>query len=52
LVQYQGGREVQTGGILKYFEDLNLAPNPAEKGGKPKDFFEIASKSFAAICMR
>ena len=22
---------------------MNRAPNPAEKGGKPKDFFEIAS---------
>jgi hypothetical protein len=41
LVQGQGGREVQTGGIRQYFEDLNRAPNPA-KGGRPKDFFEIA----------
>ena len=40
LVQDQGGRDIQTGGILQYFEDLNLAPN-AEIG--PKDFFEIAS---------
>ena len=40
LVQYQGGREVQTGGILAYFEDLNRAPN---KEIGPKDFFEIAS---------
>jgi len=36
----QGGREVQTGGIPVYFEDLNRAPN-AEIG--PKDFFEMAS---------
>ena len=40
LVQYQGGREVQPGGILQYFEDLNRAPN-TEIG--PKDFFEMAS---------
>jgi hypothetical protein len=40
LVQGQGGREVQTGGILVYFEDLNFATN-AEIG--PKDFFEMAS---------
>jgi hypothetical protein len=35
LVQYRGGREVQTGGILEYFEDLNRAPNPpkAEANG-------------------
>jgi len=36
----QGGRDIQTGGILQYFEDLNSVPN-AEIG--PKDFFEIAS---------
>jgi len=41
LVQNQGGREVQPGGILEYFEDLNRAPN-AEFG--PKDFFEMGSK--------
>ena len=40
LVQNQGGREVQPGGILLYFEDLNRAPN-AEFG--PKDFFEMGS---------
>jgi hypothetical protein len=40
LVQDQGGCDIQTGGILQYFEDLNFAPN-AEIG--PKDFFEIAS---------
>jgi hypothetical protein len=40
LVQYQGGREVYTGGIHQYFEDLNRAPNAEIE---PKDFFEIAS---------
>jgi len=40
LVQGQGGRYIRTGGILQYFEDLDLAPN-AEIG--PKDFFETAS---------
>jgi hypothetical protein len=40
LAQYQGGREVQPGGILQYFEDLNRAPN-TEIG--PKDFFELTS---------
>jgi hypothetical protein len=40
LVQGRGGREVQTGGILQYFEDLNRAPH--EEIG-PKDFFETAS---------
>ncbi len=43
LVQDQGGREYQTGGIRRYFEDLIRTPN-AEIG--PKDFFEIASISF------
>jgi hypothetical protein len=42
LVQGQGGRKVPTGGILKYFEDWNRAPN-AEIG--QKDIFEIASKT-------
>jgi hypothetical protein len=45
LVQGRGGREVQTGGILLYFEDLNRAPN---KEIGPKDFFEIASNH--AVC--
>jgi hypothetical protein len=40
LVQGQGGRYIRTGGILQYFEDLNLAPN-AEIG--TKDFRGIAS---------
>jgi len=38
----QGGREVQPGGILEYFEDLNRAPN-AEFG--LKDLFEMASNT-------
>jgi hypothetical protein len=40
LVQGQGDREVQPGGILRYFEDLNRVAN-AEIG--PKNFFERAS---------
>jgi len=40
LVHYRDGCEVQTGGILAYFEDLNRAPN---KESGPKNFFEIAS---------
>jgi hypothetical protein len=46
LVQGQGGREVQPGGILQYFEDLNRASN-AEIG--PKDFFEMASKMLSSL---
>ncbi len=51
LVQNQGGREVQPGGILVYFEDLNRAPN-AEFGpislraasyARQEDFFEMGS---------
>jgi hypothetical protein len=34
---------VKTGRILPYFEDLKRGTNPAEKGGRSKDFFEIAS---------
>jgi len=45
LVQNQGGREVQPGGILQYFEDLNRAPN-AEFG--PKDFFEMGYRQIIA----
>ncbi len=40
MVQKQGGREYQTGGILRYLEDLIRAPN-AEFG--PKDFFAMGS---------
>jgi len=44
LVQYRGGREVQTGGPPQADrKDLNRVPNPAEKGGRTKDFFEMAS---------
>ena len=46
LAQGQGGREVPTGGILKYFEDCNRAPN-AEIG--PKDIFEIAYKNYQMV---
>jgi|GEM_PF-1074330 len=42
----QGGREVPTGGILKYFEDRNRAPN-AEIG--PKDIVEIPSNGWAGF---
>jgi hypothetical protein len=46
LVQYQGGREVQPGGPPEADrKDLNRAPNPA-KGGRPKDFFEMASNTY------
>jgi hypothetical protein len=41
LVRIRGGGEVQTGGIHRYFEDLNRAPNK-EIGAK--EFFEMASK--------
>ena len=37
----QGGGYIRTGGIHRYFENSNVAPN-AEIG--PKDFFEIASE--------
>ena len=43
LVQVRGGAKSKTAGILKYFEDFRRGTNPA-KVGKPKDFFEIASK--------
>ncbi len=43
LVQGRGGREVRTGRILLYFEDLNQASN---KEIGPKYFFEIVSKSY------
>jgi hypothetical protein len=45
LVHYQGGREVRTGGIHQYFEDLNRAPNAESE---PKDFFEMASERLRA----
>ena len=40
LVSDQGEREFQTGGIHRYFEDLERAFNADME---PKDFFEIAS---------
>jgi len=39
----RGGTEFQTAGNLLVFEDLKRGTNPAEKGGKPKDIFEIGS---------
>jgi len=53
----QGGREIQPGGILEYFEDLNRASN-AEFGpislrstsfARHEDFFEIASIQIAPL---
>ena len=38
LVQNRGGAVFQTGGILKYFEDLKQGTN---KEFGPKDFFEM-----------
>jgi len=43
LVQDRGGAEFQTGGILLYVEDLKRGTNPADKGGRPKDIFEMGS---------
>ena len=43
LVQDRGGAEFQTAGILEYVEDLKRGTNPAEKGGRPKDIFEMGS---------
>jgi hypothetical protein len=48
LVQDRGGAEFQTAGILEYVEDLKRGTNPAEKGGRPKDIFEIGSSSGTA----
>jgi len=44
LVPDFGGAEFQTAGNLMVVEDLKRGSNPAEKGGRPKDIFEIASK--------
>jgi len=57
LVQDQGGAEFQPdgvavtaiAGILKYFGGLKRRPNPADKGGRPKNFFEIASIIIATL---
>ena len=47
LVQDRGGAEFQTGGLLLYVEDLKRGTNPAEKGRRPKDIFEMASRIFS-----
>jgi hypothetical protein len=49
LVQDRGGAEFQTAGNLWVVEDLKRGTNPAEKGGKPKDIFEIASNLIPAV---
>jgi hypothetical protein len=36
------GVKFKTGGILLYVEDFKRGTNPAEKGGRPKDIFEMA----------
>jgi len=43
LVQDRGGAEFQTAGNPLVVEDLKRGTNPAEKGGRPKDIFEMAS---------
>jgi hypothetical protein len=43
LVQDRGGGEFQTAGNLLVDEDLKRDTNPAEKGGRPKDIFEMGS---------
>jgi hypothetical protein len=40
LIQFRGGAEFQTAGILEYFEDFKRGTN---KEIGPKDIFEIAS---------
>jgi hypothetical protein len=40
LVQYRGGAEFRTGGILQYFEDLKQGTN---KEIGPKDILGMAS---------
>jgi len=35
LVQFRGGAEFKTAGILEYFEDFKRVTNPAEEGGRP-----------------
>ncbi len=47
LVQDRDGAEFQTAGILEYVEDLKRGTNPAEKGGKPKNIFELASSQLS-----
>jgi hypothetical protein len=53
LVQNQGGREYQTGGIHQYFEDLIFAANTAlgpislrsASIARPEDLFEMGFRS-------
>ena len=40
----RGGAEFQTAGNLVVVEDLKRGTNPAEKGGRPKDIFEMGSR--------
>jgi len=46
LVQDRGGAEFQTAGNLLVVEDLKRGTHPAEKGGTPKDIFEMGSNIF------
>jgi len=49
LVQVRGGVEFKTAGIRWYFEDFKRGTNPARKGGRPKDIFEIASNNEVGV---
>jgi len=49
LVQDRGGAEFQTAGILLHVEDLKRGANPAEKGGRAKDIFEIPSNILSQL---
>jgi hypothetical protein len=40
----RGAVEFQTAGNLKVVKDLKRGSNPAKKGGRPEDIFEVASK--------
>jgi hypothetical protein len=46
LVQDCGGAEFQTAGNRLVVEDLKRGADPAEKGGRPKDFIEMVSNHF------
>jgi len=48
LVQDRGGVEFQTAGNPLVVEDLKRGTNPAEKGGRPKDIFEMAYGGYGA----
>jgi hypothetical protein len=52
LVQDRGGAEFQTAGNLLVIEDLKRGTNPAEKGGRPKDIFEMGSSFFSHVTFR